>query len=448
MIGVDIGHCGGQAGGDLFSPPLPLGWGGTLENLVASRSGSVFRANIDPRDLVDPAIWSGPAFHVDGQSGHDSNSGLGASDGDFSAAKRSIHAAFTAGNATNAAYRVLVKPGEFEGSAFTKNGQIEPSQPVAILGWGGDVTYRTGPFETAWIDAGGTYSASVSSVNRIYRTDTLTPNGLNTELEQEFDLAGCQATPNSWFKDGSTVHVNIGQAPGPRDIAPIRNFHGARFLAHTSDLFLENIHCQGGITGALHCDPQANRNVVGVNCSFRYSSPSNTNAPLDAVRVRRTNGLVAFFDCDASGGAKDGWSFHDDGYGQMHVLMSNCSGFENGAFSATSCNAFTIHDAVVAAVIGGSYGYSHNGAEVHAIQNSRLWALGALVVARDPDGSCVSFKCSNAAMMWLEETRADAAGGALENLAIEANGGSVFLRNHVAVSGTESAYSGGSISPF
>jgi hypothetical protein len=228
----------------------------------------------------------------------------------------------------------------------------------------------------------------------------------------------------------------------------MRNFNGARFMTHTDDLYLEDIHCEGGISGALHCDPQADRNVVGVNCTFRYSSPSNINAPLDAVKVRRTNGLVAFFDCEASGGAKDGWSFHDDGYGEMHVLMSNCAGFENGAFSSTSCNAFTAHDAVISAVVGGEYGYSRNGAEVHLIQGARAWILGAIVTARDPDGSSVSFKSSNSTTMWLENTQADAAGGAVSNLAIEANGGTVFVRDHTAISGTNSAYGGGTITAF
>jgi hypothetical protein len=85
---------------------------------------------------------------------------------------------------------------------------------------------------------------------------------------------------------------------------------------------------------------------------------------------------------------------------------------------------------------------------VHLIQNARAWVLGAIATARDPDGSCVSFKSSNTTTLWLENTQADAAGGAVSNLDIEANGGTVFVRNHVAISGTNSAYSGGSITAF
>jgi hypothetical protein len=448
MIGLGFDCAFNARQQSVFGPPAGLGWDDSILTLDARISSGGFRVDTDPRQLVDSAIWTGAALHVDAVNGDDENSGFGSTDGDFSNAKRSIHAAFSAGNATGAAYRVLIRSGEYEGSAFSKNGHIEPAFPVAVIGWNGPVSYRTGPFEAAWTDAGGTYSAGVTSLNRVFRTDVLTDNGLYTELEHVNDLAICQASVNTWFKDGSVLHVNIGRAPGPRDIAAIRNFNGARFLDHSGDLYLENIHIEGGISGALHCDAAADRNVVGVSCSFRYSSPSNTAAPLDAVRIRRTNGLVAFFDCDASGGAKDGWSFHEDDAITMQVVLSNCTSFENGAFSATSCNAVTAHDNVIAAVIGGRFGYSRNGAEVHVVQNARMWVIGAHVTARDPDGSCVTFKSSNATSLWLERTRADAAGGAVENLDIEANGGTVFIRGHIAVAGVNAVYGGGSISAF
>ena len=280
--------------------------------------GGDYRAAVEPRDLVDPAIWSGAAIHVYGLAGNDGNSGLGA-DGDFANAKRTIHAAFTAGNATCAAYRVLVEPGEYAEAAFTRDGNDEPNQPVAVIGWGGPLRCRAGPFDVIWSDAGGTFTANESSVRRLFRSDLLTPEGLYTELREAADVASCAATVNTWVHEGLLLHVNIGSAPGARDIAVIRPFHGARFLTHDKDFYLENVHCEGGITWVLHFDAVAARNIVGVNCGFRYSASSNPTALQDFARVRRTNGLVAFFDCDASGGAKDGWSFHGDGTPGMHV---------------------------------------------------------------------------------------------------------------------------------
>ena len=427
--------------------PSGFGWDQGRFALQVSQVGARYQAEVDPRDLVDPAIWSGPAFHVDGGAGDDANTGLGVTDGDFSNAKRTIHAAFVAGNATAGAYRVLVKAGQFEESAFTRNGNDEPNQPVAILGWDGPVRYRTGPFSVNWTDAGGTFTAAVSSVKRAFRTDVLTPEGHYTELQLVADVATCAATQDSWFLDGGTVHVNVGGQPGTGDIALMRSFHGARFLTHDRDIYFENIHTEGGITGSLHLDAVATRNVVGVGCSFRYAAPSNPAAPLDAARVRRTDGLVAFFGCDASFGAKDGWSFHEDGITGMHVLLQDCTGWRNGIDGASSCNGFTTHDSVRSVVLNGNFGLSRNGTEVHSIQTAQTWLAGTSSRARDIDGTSIAFKCSNQSFMWLQDCTADAAGSTV-NYALEVNAGTVFTRNFDIVSGDIEMSLGGSVSPF
>lgn len=447
MLGVGLG-LGHRAPSEVpVALPAGFGWDTGRFPLDIMWSAAGYRTRLDPRDLVDPGIWSGAAFHVDVQTGSDTNSGLGNGDGDFAQAKRTIHAAFSAGNATAAPYRVIVKSGDYEESAFTKNGNVEPDQPVAILGWGGTVRYRTGPFTVSWTNQGATFSSTVSGVKRVFRTDILTEHGLYRELVAAGDLGECQATPDSWVSDAGSLHVNVGQAPQPGDIAVLRGFHGARFLTHARDLYLENIHCEGGITGALHCDAAAARNVVAVGCSFRYSAPSNPSNPLDAVQLRRTDGLAAFFGCDASGGAEDGWSFHEDGNPGLHVLMQGCTGRANGAFSATSCNAFTTHDGVRSIDLDGVYGWTRGGSEVHCIQTTQSWFAGTRATARDVDGTSVAFKCSNAAQMWLQQTSADAA-EATVNHAIEANGGTVRTRNHVAVSGDVATSMGGSVSQF
>lgn len=444
-VGLDLRP---QVPGEVAVPlPAGLGWNSEAHPIEIIRGIGGFRSETVPRDLVDPGIWTGAAIHVDGVAGDDANSGLGAADGDFTAAKRTIWAAFVAGNATSAPYRVIVKAGRYKEADFTRNGNDEPTQPVAVIGWGGPVRYRTGPWEQVWSDAGGTFSTVKSAVSRVFRTDVLTARGHYSELAEVSDVATCAATPDSWCDDGGTVHVNVGGPPGTEDIALMRTFHGARFLGHVHDLYLEDIHCEGGITGALHCDPVASRNVVAVRSSFRYSAPTTPSGAQDAVRVRRTAGLVAFFDCDASQGAKDGWNFHEDGVPGMHVLMERCIGFDNGAFGAISCNALTSHDAVKMIVLGGDYGYSRNGTEVHCIQQTASFLAGCRAVARDVDGTSVAYQCSFEGSMWLYEAVADA-DGAGSNHAIEADSGSVYTRGFRAVSGAVVTSGGGTVTPF
>lgn len=429
-----------------FTPPAALGWPQAYHP-HAERDGCRFRSALAPQSMVDAAIWNGPAYHVDPVSGSDSNSGLAKRNGDFTNAKRSIHAAFTAGNATGAPYRVLLKPGFYSEGSFSSNGSVEPNQPVAIIGYEGEAVYRTGPGSVTWTAGNGDdFSAPVTGVQRAFDTGD-SVNGKPVPLTEAADLAECETTPGTFYQDASAVHVNIGATPDPDRIALIRAFHGARFLNHAGDLYLENLRLQGGISGALHCDPIAARNIVGVNCVFEMSAPSESSPDPDAVTIRRTSGLVAFFDSRADLGAKDGWNFHADGVTGMHVLLSGCHGAANGAPGPTSCNALTLHDDVKGVAIGGDFGWSSNGTEVHIIQDARLWALGAHATARDIDGTSTAFKCSNTAAMWLEETTADAQGSA-SNYGIDANGGAVFKRNHTNLFCDETTASGGVISTY
>lgn len=246
MLGVGLGSFVPYRNRVPITFPTGFSWDRTRFDVEIERVCGVYRAGVEPRDLVDSAIWSGAAFHVDGVAGDDGNRGLGSADGDFSNAKRTIHAAFVAGNATGAAYRVLVKPGDYAEAAFTRNGNDEPDQPIAVIGWGGALRYRAGPFSVTWNDAGGTFTASESSVRRVFRCDLLTDKGLYTELTEVADVPACAATVNTWVHDGTLLHVNVGGTPGTESIAVIRSFHGARFMTHDRDFYLENVHCEGG----------------------------------------------------------------------------------------------------------------------------------------------------------------------------------------------------------
>ncbi|WP_264212296.1 hypothetical protein [Leisingera thetidis] len=451
MLGVGLGLT--ASGGAPLPPLLPqgLGWDEARFPLPLQRAAEGYRLDMDPRSLIDPAVWSGPAIHVDIGSGDDGNSGLGAQDGDFSAAKRTIHAAFTAGNATGGAYRVLVKSGFYKENHFTANGTVEPDQPVAVLAWGGRVHYRTGPENPAFApDQGTAYVTTLSAVLRVFRTDTADARGRYQELSAAADLEACRTTAGTFFKDGSNIHVNIGIDPNGR-IALIRSLHGARFLTHANDFYLEGFDIEGGISGAFHMDAAAARNVVCVGSSFRYSAHGTPGSEQDAFRVLRTSGLVWARDCDAAGGAKDNWNFHENGSPGMHVLMERCSGARPGAGLASSCNDFTTHDGVRAAVISCEFegGGSHGGSSVHCIETTRTWFLDCRIQADDSDGDgqAAALTCSNDAIVWIEGSQAQAHGAAQENAAVRANGGTVFLRRTITA-GTRAISGGGTVSSY
>ncbi|NVK41437.1 MAG: hypothetical protein HWE39_09345 [Oceanospirillaceae bacterium] len=136
------------------------------------------------------------------------------------------------------------------------------------------------------------------------------------------------------------------------------------------------------------------------------------------------------FGVDGSKGQKDGFGYHSDAGAGLAVLHINCVSADNGRLDETSINGFTTHDTVKSIDIGGRYGWGINGTEVHCIEQTVSWFLGTRATARDPDGTCGAFKCSEDAAMYLEETFADAGGGGggTNNFAIEANGGTVLKR--------------------
>ena len=144
MLGVGLGAFAPYRNRVPIDFPVGFDWDRARFDLDIEQVGGQYRTGIVPRDLVDPAIWREVALHVDGAAGDDGNSGLGAEDGDFANGKRTIHAALVAGNATGAPYRVLVKAGDYAEGAFTRNGNDEPDQPVAVIGWGGALRYRAG----------------------------------------------------------------------------------------------------------------------------------------------------------------------------------------------------------------------------------------------------------------------------------------------------------------
>ena len=100
---------------------MGLRWDRVRFELDVEQIAGAYQAALEPRDLVDHANLTGAAIQLDGVAGDYANSGHCAQEGDFASAKRTIHGAFTAGNATGSTYPVLAKPGDYAEAIFTRN---------------------------------------------------------------------------------------------------------------------------------------------------------------------------------------------------------------------------------------------------------------------------------------------------------------------------------------
>jgi len=433
--------------------PAGLLWNTTTINGTFTISNGLYSANVTPQAIVDANIFTGASFFVKGETGSDSNSGA-----DFDNALRTIHAAITAGNATAAPYQIFLDTDElYNESSLSQNGNVQPSQNMAIRGVGSNprAVYMSGPHESnvSWaLQSGTTYQSSISAVKRVLDMSRTFDYGLPIDLEEVASIAECNETNDSFYFDnaGDIVYVNIGRDPTNR-LRVLRNFNTMTNWSNAVDIFLENFEIWGGGSGCVNLNTtDTSRNVVGVNCRFMAPASANKgSSPQDTLTIQGTGGILAFFECEASLGHKDGWNFHRNAAtNPTQVLLANCQGYWNGSDADSSSNCFTTHDDVTSICIGCDFAKGEIGNTVHCIQDTLSWFFDCNVVAEDVDDGSTAFKSSNASSMWIERSTADASNGSVDNFAVEANGGQVFLRDLKIIKGTTTAYSGGSIANF
>jgi len=434
-----------------YTAPRALGWTGNAITPTFTKTEGTYKSPVNPRTLVDPAIWTGEAFYVAASSGNSGNDGS-----DFENAFSTIHAAITAGNATNAPFCIYVDADEeLNESSFSSNGNVAPTENFALVGVSGAqerAVYVSGPpvADVTWtLDSGTMYTTAESATKRVLNMSELDAYGLPTDLTEVADSATCAVTNDSYAVDGSTVYVNIGEDPDGK-LRVLRNFNTAGNWNAEVDIYMENFEIWGGGTGCFSLDSNVDRNVIGQN--VRFMAPASANkgsSPKDAMTIQNSGGLVAFFNSEASMGHKDGWNFHHNtDTNPMFVLLLSCVGYRNGADSDGSSNNFTTHDDIVAIAVGCTFSEAYYGTDVHCIQETRTWLADCAVVSRDGDGSSTCYQCSADAFMWIEDSSADAQDGGSTNYAIEANGGTVKTRNFAVIAGDIYAYNGGSIGAF
>lgn len=442
-------------------PPAALSWPDAYDPRARFIDGA-WQAQLDPRDVVaGPFGASATEYWVDVTAGNDANDGLTSA-----TPKRAIHAAITAGNATGAPFRVNIKAGDYY-QGQTINGSsgltgVEPTQPCALIGYSGRVRHLAGTVETFPSTKDATYTNSYvggpSSASRLFDRSTLTANGDYTELTHITTgtdaerAATVDATPGSWCVSAATgsskTHVRRTDDAQPTlaNTAIYRNIHVAALDTCTSDLYFEGFDFEGGPRGALWCDPISTRNVVCVDCTFKYAGTS-TNM-LDGLRIRQVNGLVYLKDCVASSNWKDGFNFHRDGgtAGAMYVLTSGCEAYDNGKTGSSSNNGYTLHDDITAIDVGGNYHDTLNGADVHNIETTKAWFLGLVAeMSQVTDATAAAVKITAPSVAWLQDATLNSVGDAIR---AQGSGATVYKRRVDVQSGTETADSGSTITTY
>lgn len=431
LIGTDGG----------FILPL-IEWDTVNFPLTIRKSGSRWASNFDRTRYIPDSVFV-TTYYVDIARPDNNGNGLTPA-----TAKKSIHAAVTAGNATAQPYRVLVSPGSYDrANGISNSGAVFPTQTCGIISNGGSVI--TGTFDIlAWPGTTdptytNSYVVARANVARVFDIASTNEFGDYVELTKQTTATIVNNT-NGWAQDGGNVVV---RRP---DGAPVTNANtrvyvntaNARFATSNARLYLKGIAFEGGsagdqnpliVTGAL------NTVVVGEDCSFKYGG-SNSSFLRDGVSIDGSSGLFAFIRCRVSANSKDGFNAHwlVDSTRKVFVLTENCVGRDDGKFGSASNNEITGHETVSWVDINGDYAYNHGGT-VRFVNDSRLVAYGSLAAKDQGDGGqtiIVGWNTADTASFWLWDCSADMASSADASVFASSGASPIRLRGFKNITGT------------
>lgn len=347
-------------------PVVPGGPGGSV-NYTPRQAFALFSDT-----LTNPAI----TLYVDPVNGSDSNTGTSSATPVLTLEKARQLQVANAGKAL-----IRVKPGFVQRSGiFTAGGFF--NNDVAILADGGRVVVSysdVSTFPTFAVDTAGSrpnaYKATFANVGRVFDTANYDTLGNYRELIKVASADLCNATPNSWYNDGTSQWVRRvdGAAPATTNTKMMRS-SGNQPIQMTGatpyNLYIggvsegDGFDFEGSSGNILTLAPSAAtssvRALVVDNCTFKYGGAWGDGTRL--VGIDSFAGLVYLHKCRGDASMTDFFNLRNTrGSSKLYGLTVNCSGFDNGRAPNDSCNAWTGHDDVTMIDVAGDYRANHGG---------------------------------------------------------------------------------------
>jgi hypothetical protein len=329
----------------------------------------------DLKSLVPMPVTVGATnYYVNAAAANDAGDGLS-----WAAAKQKISSAITLGNTAAVPYTVNVAAGFYDrNKAFTgSNGATVtvPTQPCIIRAVGGVVITHAAGALTWTVEAGTTYKATRSNVNRVLDWATRDADGEFVEFTKVSTLVACTSTPGTWYTDNVTVYVNRTDAAAVTDAntgALLLNVDGIE-TSSGGNMHLIGVQQYGGANGAFRPRNAANFRVYAEDCRFGFT----TNATAADAVVSLDVDLFVGLRCIASHAQKDGFNFHIANSKIPKAVLVDCVGFENGTVtSQASCNGATMHDGGLLIDINGRYYRNYGGDCAHVDAGTEAWHIG------------------------------------------------------------------------
>lgn len=358
--------------------------------LYRNRRGS-FSTNLKVREIagikaIFDGLASGATKVVFAKRSQANDSGNGLTE---ATAKQSVRSAIAVGEADSTATAVLcmVAPGDYEAAtSMVTTGNLYPSKPTAVIGYGGEVIISTTASTLNWtLDSGASYKVIRSNVARIISRVSLDARGNGIPFAMYASKAAYDAAvgdayylDTSGSSSGGTANTLYAKHGDGRVLsgATVRvMLNAAACRPGNQHFYTSGVTWMGGIAAVLQKnDALTTMNIGAERCNFLYPGP---DGGLSGAGCRADiNGIMAINECLAGYMLNDAYSATGDyGNGDTHALIMSCEGYEIGAVPALSCNMTTGHKNTTS-IVTNPIGTKSAGGAHRYVDDARAFILG------------------------------------------------------------------------
>ena len=398
------------SGIDLVEPPEGFNTPSELSNIKISKHGNNYSCNIKPADLMDDTQFTQTVYVIKGGTG--SNSG-----NNWANAMPTVRAAILRVATDNTPTKILVSSGVFVSGEGVNGFDNETTLAVAVSlqAVNGRVTFIAGRALTWTVNGthNNVYQATRSHARNVIHKDILDVNGLPYQNKQVATLQACADEGGTWFTDNVTVYVNHINGAVVTDFntsALIRDSMTNIITNH--DFYISGFDMFGGRYNGLGLLGNGDPLYVVSDCRAAFAAGGNTPSPdyVDGFEIKGGK-FTAIFDSVNGYNSKDGINFSNNGSSISKGLIVNCTGFDNGRYSATStsCNGSTSHAGSIVVEVGNKW-FGSFGTNCGYVQaGTQGWLVGVSAGKSDGDfqhGGGVSWGAfgawQGAAELWLD----------------------------------------------
>ena len=351
-----------------------------LNNKIFTDGKGNFKTNIDMNDYK---LNGGKTYYIDAIKGNNANDGL-SKEAPMQSFRDLIPKVSDNDTIIVAEGNYLRDRGVLIAKPFNKS--------VNIIGENNNVNLIMAdePKWTKTSERTNVYQFSRSTTDRVVDLDN------DRELTKVTSIDEVDATPNSWFTDGTIVYANADNMPNI-NIVPVMAATNLQTTSLSSNIYFENINFIGG-RNCVELNLNSSNSAFFNNCSFKYSAGSyNGLAIIGGKNIVLNN-------CTANNNGMDGLNYHIGAdKSKPFIIEIDCTGLENGddkgKAGVKSNNGTTIHDGIKGIRINGLYGRNDGGNVADVNEGTETWNLGCTAF-ESYQGK--DFQTSSGSHMWLD----------------------------------------------